>query len=551
VLPPSDSPAPVYVQMRAAVAATPSGSTRWSQVSVPPQKRAMWLVPARPGAAVDWSEGRFLDALDDATAPRVLPPNAVFPCPVPFDAERAASWAIMASGKLPSAPVVVKTTAADATAWATERGYVFGADVGARIAALYESGWVLLAIELGSSTSNATSATLRVSDDGGAVVPLAITTGANVNLTVFAIGAGVASVPGSTDIEPAALMWGASGSTYETWRRGIVEGGGWLRESSAHEALFEQTPVPTSTAIRSVASAYFEDSTCAATAWSMRSNTGVVGSTCAPGAAARVPGGTTCVASPGAVDPALFACGNKIDLALALSAIAPQDAVVTRWSTSIPGGSSKSNVALTIDAATARKSPVVRAGSFGVCPPAPPQQSSGSVAPPMRQPSSSSGGAVTVDHPAPVVISDGCGGSIVAAGSSDDDIVEEPPPDDSSSESCSSDGSSGWDDSDSDSSDGWDDSDGSDSCSSDDSSSSSDSCGSSSSDSSGSDDGWDTEDSEMSPQSKGIKAGKKPQKKPHVKRTKNTRSPVSRFALLGAALLLPLRRRRRDPEQEF
>ena len=38
-------------------------------------------------------------------------------------------------------------------------------------------------------------------------------------------------------------------------------------------------------------------------------------------------------------------------------------------------------------------------------------------------------------------------------------------------------------------------------------------------------------------------------KKPHAKTTKKKASPVSRYALLAAALLLPLRRRR-GPEAE-
>jgi hypothetical protein len=535
----NEASAPMYVHMRTAIAATPSGATRWAQVSVPPRTRALWLVPARPGAAVDWASDRWLDALDEATTPRVLPPSTVTDCPMPLGPERSPSWAVMPGSTSPVAGIVIKTTAADAAAYVTARGYHLSPGNASRMTTLYANGWILLAVELGSSASDASSGTLRVSDDGGAILPLALTGAAHVRMTVFAIGAGVASVPGMTDVDPHQLRWGSTGSNFETWRRDVLEGGAWLRESSSHDAIFGPTSLPGTTRIPSVAAGYFDDASCADAVWNLRASAGVVGTSCAAGSTARVPGGgAACVPSSGAVDPALLSCSGKTDLALALSALTPQNALVTRWSRSIRNGSFESNLALELDPTMPAHGPIVRAASFERCPTTPPHGASPS---PMQPPGRNE--VVPSDPQAPVMVSDGCGTTIGTASSSGEPDDVEPPPPDDTSESCSSDDSSGWEETDD--SDGWDDSD-SEGCSDDDSSSSSssDTCSGSTSDSGNDDDdGWDTEDSEMSPSSKKIAPAAK---KSHAKHTKKTRSPVSRFALLGAAILLPLRRRHRD-----
>lgn len=505
----------------------------------------MWLVPVRPGAAVDWASERWLDALDEATTPHLLPPQGKPACEMPLSVRRAEPWTSSVKSNDQTAAIVAHGTASDATTHAAQRGYLLTAEQSARIAGFYQDGWQLVALELGSSAGATASRTLRVSDDGGAVLPLALTGGSRMRMTVFAIGAGAASVSRSVDTDRGALRWGVGGSTYDAWRRDVVETNGWwLREASSHDALFDGTPVPGTIAIPSVIAGYFEDTRCAAAAWTVRESTGAVGTTCAPGSAARIPGGAPCVASEGSVDPALLSCSGQSDLALALSNLSPLTAVLTRWSAAVTAGAFETNRTVAVAPASERPA-VVRAASFDMCMGATSEPPPRSAPPPSRPPLSN--GDPTIDDPDHVVESDGCGGGAIVASDDtfDSDETEAAPPEDASSESCSSDGSSGWDESDD--SDGWDDSEG---CSHDDSSSSdsSDGCSSDSSDSDGWDtedddsDGWDTED-EMSPSSKSTMTSKKP----HAKRTRKKASPVSRFALLGAAILLPLRRRRRDP----
>lgn len=558
VLPTTTKPEPAFVDMRMAVAVSPAGSTRWSEITVPAATPVMWLVPVRPGAAIDWAPRRWLDAVDEATSLRVLPPSFSSSCPSRSTPEKPAAWTTPRQAH-PAPALAVQTTADGARAYVAERGYRLSPARSGRISELYASGWNLVALEMASSSSAQSSGTLRVSDDGGAVLPLALSGDSSTRVTVFAIGAGVATVPGARDVDRRELRWGPEGSTFVAWRRELVEGGAgetWLRESSSHGSLFDGTPFAGGGSIASVVAGYLQGTSCTpSTVQSVGSHDGIVGTSCAPGAAARVPGGTACVPASGDVDPGALSCASDVDVALALAGLAPKGAVVTRLSGWIPAGVLGTNLAVAFNPAVQAKSPVIRADKYEACPPPATDDSPGapsspsSPRPPLSSSSASSGGGEEY-----VPVSDGCSGGAVATGTT---YEEEPPPEDdgSSTESCSGDGTSGWDSEDE--SDGWDDSDSGDSCSSDDSSSS-DSCSggsSSSSSSGGSDDGWDTEDDDdgwdtedgMGPQGKKLRPTTK-KVKPHARTTKKKSSPVSRYALLAVALLLPLRRRRRGSE---
>jgi hypothetical protein len=90
VLAPAAQSDPSTLDLAIAVARTPYGMIRWSRVSVAGPGRVLWLVPARPGAAIDWAPQAWLDALDEATAPRVIPPTATPPGGMQRGAERGA-----------------------------------------------------------------------------------------------------------------------------------------------------------------------------------------------------------------------------------------------------------------------------------------------------------------------------------------------------------------------------------------------------------------------------------------------------------------------------
>lgn len=518
VLAPIGSPPFDDVHVRIAMATSSSGtSTRWVEVVVPPHERAMWLVPARPGATIDGAVDPWLDALDRATTPHVLPPDGVPPCDMPRATDRVDPWTIAhdestASATSSTSAAAPRTfvTAAAVLAHAADRGYRVTPDLEARIDAFYRSGWQLLALELGPSAIPSTSGTLRVTDDGGAVLPLMLTGGSGVHVTAFTMGPGVASAPWTAEIDPSQLRWGSEGSNYESLRRALVEGGAWLRETSSHAVLFDGIRSP-GVEIPSVVDAYFDDPSC-------RERVRAVGR------------------GLGVAETSDLSCAGRSDLALAFSSLARETAVLTRWSAVVPEGAFVSNVAFEFSRSSPERAPLFRASSYDAC----------EVVPAPSSP------AQEAEH-APV--SDGCGGAVVAAGS--DDGTEESV-EDTSAEGCSSD-SSGWDDDDTCGED--------EGCPSEDTSASSDGCSNSPDeggsdegddgwDSEDGDDGWDTEDGDdgwdtedgMTPRSKNVRTKAKA---PHPARGKTSkasknkkRSPVSRVALFGAALLLPLRRRR-------
>ncbi|HVH43657.1 MAG TPA: hypothetical protein VM925_14980 [Labilithrix sp.] len=542
VLSPVGESDPSFVDVRMAVAATPGGSTRWTELTLPAGARVAWLVPVKPGAAVDWAPDGWLDALDDATRVRLAPPSETFDCPARLPSQTSAPWSKTGARKQATS-LAVQASADALLAYAAERGYAVPPALADEIAAVYQRGWRLLTLELATGRSTTSTGTLRVSDDAGAVFPLALWKGARI--TAFAIGPGAATLPGSRDVDAGSLRWGSHGSSYETWRREVIEGGPatWLRESSSHDVLFSETPVPGGPPIPSVAAGYFANASCTTRAEALRSSSGVVGTSCAPGEVARVPGGAECTPSSGSIDPSTLTCFDRTDFSLSLSAGTPRSAFVTRWATSIPEGRFGSDLPISF-APDAQRGPVFLVHSLEACPP------EGTDAPlsppPISRPSGGDAPSGTSSHDEASEYgtpSESCSGSTTSGTVA---YEEEPPPEETS-ESCSG--------SDTSSDDGWDDSDSGDGCSSDDSSSSSsDACsrGSSSSSSGGGDewdteddeDGWDTED-EASPS--GAKIRPSARKKPHAsgKTKKKPGSPVSRYSLLAAALLLPLRRRGR------
>lgn len=590
VLPPAGTGEPTTLDAQVAIAVTPFGTTRWTRLTVGGTQSVMWLVPARPGAALDWASDGWLRSLEDATSPRVAPPSATPPCNMPSAAEQVSPWTAGGVKKFPKA-VLVHESEGDVRAHVAARGFAVSNLVAAKIADAYARGYTLVSLELDASGASViASPTLRVSDDGAAVVPLALTgsTESPVRVTALVIGDGPATLAGARELDPSALTWGRNYSSYANARAStLVAGGGavWLREAAAHEILFDGLAVPRATPIEPLVSGYFHDATgkaqptCAAAARDAGSGTGTVGRACASGALVKVPGGSGCTPEGGTIDPGSFTCGAGVDdLALALSGSAPARTFITRFTGLVPQNGFGLDTAIASTVAT--ESPVVFAGRYEPCPVVvdPPSSSGGLTPPPpssspadparpyhYERSSGCSGSATTVvyddtgeEEP---VADEGCGSSSTGTSTSTGDDSDSC----SGGSSSSSSGSSSDDDSDSS---GWD-SDDDDSDSSDSSdSSTSDSCdcgksttGSSTSSSSG----WDDEDSEATAQSLRIggegdagaspgaeKATKKKKHgKKHLKKTSSSAkkrsgpSPVSRYALLFVALVLPLRRRLR------
>ncbi len=364
---------PSTLDIETAIAVTPSGTTRWSRIHFGGSRKALWLVPVRPGAAIDWAPDTWLDALDDATATRVLPPTTIPPCNFPSGVERTPTF--VSNGTTQAATnLTVASTQTEALNRISSLGYRVSATLTARIAALYGAGSALATVEITSSSASGTnvSPTIRVSDDGRHVLPLALLGSDNVGARVsaFVIGSTAATIDGSTQITTNDLAWGSSGSSFFSERAGRLSGGNesWLRESASVEALFSGVSDSHIAPLPSVVADFFGGSAaCTNIARQAAATNGTLGRVCAPGLVAQVPGGTACTPTTGTLDPASFKCGASIDLALAVAGGTPANVWITRFSGYIPAGTFGSDVSLGV--AASAKSPVVEAGSYAECHP--------------------------------------------------------------------------------------------------------------------------------------------------------------------------------------
>jgi len=122
VLPLAGQAGPSPLDLRVAVATPPTGTTRWSEVTVQGGTRFLWLVPARPGATIGWASAGWLPALEEATAPRIVRPSYATSCNVFTAPERTTPWTVTAS-KQSSAPYTVLTAADTVRTAATNGGF--------------------------------------------------------------------------------------------------------------------------------------------------------------------------------------------------------------------------------------------------------------------------------------------------------------------------------------------------------------------------------------------------------------------------------------------
>lgn len=526
--PESATAPPSQLDVSSAVAVTPFGTTRWARITVAGVPRAMWLVPARPGAALDWSSEGWLDALDDASAPRIMPPLGDAMCSFPIDQDRVATFGSIGTSRATTGTTVLATEAA-ARAHASARGFAIDAKQGEQLGKVYASGFQLVAFELDvPSLATTSTPTLRVSDDGIATLPLALTGGSNARtrITAFVTAPDPMTVTGGRDIDLRAITWSAAKSDYGAYRATALaneRGAFWLRESSdrvVFRSSAESAP--------SVIDSYFKSSTCRNAALAAAQKQGAVGRLCAPGAVATVPG-PACVTNAGDVDVTPFVCGNDDDLALALAGTSASRLTVSRFAGMIMERTLGGDVSVLPGGSLSGA--FKRAGKFASCTEPPPYS------PPISTPPS---GEPVIEDQTSVTFasSDTCGGNTTTTveegetTSSNDDgcggSTESTTEGDSSSsdESCSGDSSTSTEsESDDDDDDGWD----SDDSSSSSSSSDDDSCGK----------------SDAAPK----KAPKT--KTPKSKSTaKNGKSPVSRYALFAVAIILPIRRRLRFAKEK-
>ncbi|WP_437278939.1 DUF2330 domain-containing protein [Sorangium sp. So ce375] len=378
------------VEQRVAVAAGPERTTLWTSLRFQGARGPVALVvPVPPLAALDTSSDAWFEALEAATAPRVLPPQGVDPyCP----GEAGAPGPFETVGRLAHdatlEPVEVTVLEdADAVArWAASAGLALSSETAAQLGGL--QGMRFAAARFDAPGGAAVTRTLRIAMGGGEpLLPLSLAgAGAgDVQVTAWLLGDGRGALSGAAPVTlpPASLRWDASAqrSDYAELRaEALGQAGphGALVEGAGHEALSRRVSLG-SDSVDSVIEAYFARAsaygdigdapgTCAAVAAAALESTLKVAASCPRAAHGVVDGAPACEESPrrDETDPELLRCGPAADdLAVGLSGLSPSSVWLTRVSLRLAAGQPGADWPLVFGQGPA-VSPIVRAGSVRV-----------------------------------------------------------------------------------------------------------------------------------------------------------------------------------------
>ncbi|WP_437927607.1 DUF2330 domain-containing protein [Sorangium sp. So ce291] len=376
------------VEQRVAVAAGPERTTLWTSLRFQgPSGPVAVVVPVPPLAALDVSSDAWLEALEAATAPRVLPPEGVdATCPGEEGAPAPFDMTGQLAHEAAVAPVEVTVLAdADAVArWAASAGLALSAETAAQLAQL--QGMRFAAARFDAPGGPALTKTLRIVTGGGEpLLPLSLTRADNsgVRVTAWLLGDGRGALSGAAPVTlpPASLTWDASAqrSDYAELREEILGqagGDGALVEAAGHEALSRSVALG-SDRVDSVVAAYFARAStygdasdapgaCAAVAAAALASSLKVAASCPRAEHGVVDGAPECAESPrrDETDPELLRCGPIADdLAVGLSGLAPSSVWLTRVSLRLAAGQSGADWPLTFGAGRS-VTPIVRAGSI-------------------------------------------------------------------------------------------------------------------------------------------------------------------------------------------
>jgi hypothetical protein len=358
--PPGDSS---ITDVRVAVSSTGTRTSRWVSLRVHGSATAFaWILPVKSSAFVDLASDAWLEALEDATSPRVVPPDAAPTC---------GAGGVETDGDIThavtTAPDAVATAADEPTLAATLAGWGLPvtADLAPMLDAAAADGDSFVALRYSDVPPDTVTRTVRIVDAFPASIPLALTAGAStVAVTAYAFTTGPAEVGTAPPLilSPALLVWGDDGtSTYA----GVLDAvltespGAWLIETAGPGLLFQGEPVPAGGAVPALTPAYFSRAwtygdasgspdECTAAATALATRTGAMAVACPAGSLLRV-GAPSCDESvgEGEVSPDALRCGGiSDDLAMALSGVAPAAAWLTRARSVLAPATPGANAAL-------------------------------------------------------------------------------------------------------------------------------------------------------------------------------------------------------------
>jgi hypothetical protein len=373
------------VSVREAVSASGGTTVRWGSVEIRGTASTVaWLVPARQGAALDLASDAWLEALEAASAPRVVPPDVTPPCGIPGGVEVEGDFTHTVTAAPGTVAVAQDRPSLDAAL--AGFGLSVTSDLAPSVDAAFSAGSAIVALVYSDVPTDLITRTVRIVDTSPATFPLALLEAgaAPVSITAFAFGNGsvaVGELP-PLSMNAAAVLWLSDGtSSYPSARDGLLAAspGAWLFETGGHDVVFDGMPVPGGTWTPALTTSYFfraasyADATdapdgCTNDANAVAQSNSTVATACPQGSLARIGNGpATCqeIVGAGEIDPAALRCGGiSDDLAMALSGLTPARTWITRVRGSLAAWTTGQDDSLAPATAAGPYGPVVTAAGY-------------------------------------------------------------------------------------------------------------------------------------------------------------------------------------------
>jgi uncharacterized membrane protein YgcG len=373
------------VTVREATATAGGRMVRWGSVEVRGTASTMaWIIPAAQGAALDLASDAWLEALEAASAPRVVPPDVTPPCGIPGGVEVEGDFTHTATAAPGTVVVASDRPALDAAL--ASFGLSVTSDLAPAVDASFTAGNAMVALIYPEVSADMVTRTVRVVDTSPPALPLALVeAGASpVSVTAFAFGGGSVAIGDQPPVsmDASAVVWLSDGtSSYPSVRDTLLAAnpGAWLFETGGHDVVFEGVPVPGATATPSLTSSYYfraaaygdataAPDTCTDNASAIAQSGSLVAPSCPAGSLARVgepPSQCQQIVGAGEIDPSLLGCGGIADdLAMALSSLAPTQTWITRVRGSIAPWTPGQDSSVTAATAPGPYGPVVTASGY-------------------------------------------------------------------------------------------------------------------------------------------------------------------------------------------
>jgi hypothetical protein len=377
------------LEQRVVLAVGPQRTTLWSQLRLRAEPGLVAVVvPAAPGAALDWATPAFTEALELATAPRIVPPDGTTGvCEgdhVPPDVTDVVG-VLYHEPVLEAEEVVTLSDAAAVVAWATAHGMNVSPDLEIGMVGLGDVRFVVASFQ--AAGGDVLTPTLRVVAPAPApFLPFVLgqATDAVLDVTVWTIADGHAHLDGTAvTVDPDDLVYDAeSGETnYESVRAAALAPYGphaWLTECASRGALVAPVDLPTTDhVVPPVVESYFaagalydlggfDAKACTEAALAALALQAPVAASCPRAELGIVDGIGSCSEAPlrGEVAPEALRCGSADDLAVALSGIEAASAELTRLAMRIAPGSTGFSEPVDVITGATTVTPVLEAGDI-------------------------------------------------------------------------------------------------------------------------------------------------------------------------------------------